>query len=79
MAHGFFKGIAFMFKGAVLGFALGIAGAVFGTIIGSSFASIWGSGMPLGMAVLGAMIFGILSSIGMHNGFNDDYHGKPTN
>ena len=79
MSHGFLKGIAFTIKGALLGFALGMAGAVFGTIIGSSFESIWASGMPLGMAVLGAMIFGILSSIGMHNGFSDDYHQKPSN
>lgn len=79
MSHGFLKGIAFTIKGALLGFALGIAGAVFGTIIGSPFESIWASGMPLGMAVLGAMIFGILSSIGMHNGFSDNYHEKPSN
>jgi len=79
MSHGFLKGIAFTAKGAVLGFALGISGAVFGTIIGSSFTSIWASGMPLGMAVLGAMIFGILSTIGMHNGFSDEYHEKPGN
>ena len=79
MSHGFLKGIAFAAKGAVLGFSLGMSGAVFGTIIGSSFASIWASGMPLGMAFLGAMIFGILSSIGMHNGFSDDYREKPGN
>ena len=79
MSHGFLKGIAFAAKGAALGFALGVSGAVFGTIIGSSFASIWASGMPLGMAFLGAMIFGILSSIGMHNGFSDNYHEKPSN
>ena len=34
---------------------------------------------PIGNGRLGAMIFGILSGIGMHNGYNDDYHGKPTN
>ena len=79
MSHGFLKGIAFAAKGAVLGFALGISGAVFGSIIGSSFEGIWASGMPLGMAVLGAMIFGILATIGMHNSFNHDYHENPTN
>ena len=79
MSQGFLKGAAFAAKGAVLGFALGIAGAVFGTIIGSSFASIWASGMPIGMGVLGAMIFGILATMGMHNGFNHDYHENPTN
>jgi hypothetical protein len=56
-----------------LGFVLGLAGTVFGIIVGSSFESIWASGMPFGMAFLGAMTFGILSSIGMHNGFRDTY------
>jgi hypothetical protein len=73
MSHGFFKVLIFIVKGAILGFSLGIAGAVFGSIIGSSFASIWESGMPLAMAALGAMIFGILSTIGMHTGFRNDY------
>jgi hypothetical protein len=61
-------------SGAAPGFALGIAGAVFGAIVGSSFSSIWASGMPLGMAFLGATIFSILATIGMHQGVQENFH-----
>lgn len=74
--RGILKAVNFVFKGAALGFVLGVAGAVFGTIVGSSFETIWASGMPLGMAFLGAMIFTILASMGMHNGFHDSYREK---
>jgi hypothetical protein len=73
MTRGILKVATFALKGALLGFVLGLAGTVFGIIVGSSFESIWASGMPFGMAFLGAMTFGILSSIGMHNGFRDTY------
>jgi hypothetical protein len=73
MSHGILNTVGFAIKGSLVGFSLGIAGAVFGTIIGSSFASIWASGMPLGMAFLGGMIFTILSGIGMF----DTLPGEP--
>jgi len=79
MTHGILKVATFtlfVFKGALLGFVLGLGGAVFGTIVGNSFESIWASGMPLGMAFLGAMTFSILWSIGMHNGFRDTSLGS---
>ncbi len=68
--------ILFSFKGGVIGLLLGVAGAIFGTVIGGSFIEIWSTGMPLAMASLGAMIFALLSSIGMHRGFreNTDYN-----
>ena len=71
MSHGILKIAVFALKGALLGFVLGLGGAVFGTIVGNSFESIWASGMPLGMAFLGAVTFTILSGVGMHNGFRD--------
>jgi hypothetical protein len=74
MTHTIVKAAFFIMKGAALGFALGIAGAVFGTIIGSSFSTIWTSGMPLAMAFLGAMIFSILATIGMHQGIQENFH-----
>jgi uncharacterized membrane protein len=74
MTHTILKATSFILKGAALGFALGIAGAVFGTIVGSSFSTIWASGMPLGMAFLGAMIFSILATIGMHQGIQENFH-----
>ncbi len=76
MFCGILKIAAFAVKGAVLGFILGIAGAVFGTIVGHSFETIWASGMPLGMAFLGAMTFTMLACIGMHNGFRESYPEK---
>ena len=75
MTHNIINAAFFILKGATLGFALGITGAVFGTIIGnSSFSTIWASGMPLGMAFLGAMIFSILATIGMHQGVSNKPH-----
>jgi len=76
MKQGILKVATFALKGALLGFVLGLCGAVFGTIVGNSFGSIWASGMPLGMAFLGAITFSILSSVGMHNGFRDKYQGS---
>lgn len=73
MAHGIFRAVTFAAKGGILGLALGLGGAVFGTIIGSSFQSIWASGMPMAMAAMGVVIFGILSSIGMHNDDSGNY------
>jgi hypothetical protein len=73
MTRGILKVATFTLKGALLGFVLGLAGTVFGTIVGSSFESMWASGMPVGMAFLGAMTFAILSGLGMHNGFRDRY------
>ena len=77
MTHGIFSVVAFAVKGGLLGFALGLAGAVFGTIIGSSFETIWASGMPVAMAAMGAVIFAILSSIGMHNSESNRYQKSP--
>jgi hypothetical protein len=73
MTRGILKVTTFTLKGALLGFVLGLAGTVFGTIVGSSFESMWASGMPMGMAFLGAMTFTILSCLGMHNGFREEY------
>lgn len=74
--RGFLKVVTFALKGAALGFVLGIAAAVFGTIIGSPFETILASGMPLGMAFLGALVFTLLAAIGMHDGFRDSYGKK---
>ena len=76
MTHGIMRIAVFALKGALLGFVLGLGGAVFGTIVGNSFGSIWASGMPLGMAFLGAITFTILSGVGMHNGFRDKQQGS---
>jgi hypothetical protein len=67
----------FSFKGGIIGLLLGLAGAIFGTVIGGSFIEIWSTGMPLAMATLGAMIFALLCSIGMHRGIRKSTDYKP--